>query len=75
VVDEARLFAPAMGGDVSDEARRTSLAAMTDLMCRGRKRGHFVALGPATSRRPLPVRIGAASTCCWHARRWRGRGK
>jgi len=120
VVDEAQLFAPAMGGDVSDEARRTALAAMTDLMCRGRKRGlagvvatqrlaklaknvaaeasnflmgrtfldidmaraadllgmerrqaemfrdlargHFVALGPAISRRPLPVRIGAVET-------------
>jgi len=120
VVDEAQLFAPAMGGDVSDEARRTSLAAMTDLMCRGRKRGlagivatqrlaklaknvaaeasnflmgrtfldidmaraadllgmerrqaemfrdlargHFVALGPAISRRPLPLRIGDVET-------------
>jgi hypothetical protein len=120
VVDEAQLFAPAMGGDVSDEARRTALAAMTDLMCRGRKRGlagvvatqrlaklaknvaaeasnflmgrtfldidmaraadllgmerrqaemfrdlargHFVALGPAISRRPLPVSIGDVET-------------
>jgi hypothetical protein len=120
VVDEAQLFAPAMGSDVSDEARRISLAAMTDLMCRGRKRGlagivatqrlaklaknvaaeasnflmgrtfldidmaraadllgmerrqaemfrdlargHFVALGPAVSRRPLSVRIGAVET-------------
>ncbi len=120
VVDEAQLFAPAMGSDVSDEARRVSLAAMTDLMCRGRKRGlagivatqrlaklaknvaaeasnflmgrtfldidmaraadllgmerrqaemfrdlargHFVALGPAMSRRPLPVRIGPVET-------------
>lgn len=120
VVDEAQLFAPAMGSDVSDEARRTALAAMTDLMCRGRKRGlagvvatqrlaklaknvaaeasnflmgrtfldidmaraadllgmerrqaemfrdlargHFVALGPAISRRPLPLRIGAVET-------------
>ncbi|PWS37551.1 ATP-binding protein [Falsiroseomonas bella] len=120
VVDEAQLFAPAMGGDVSDEARRTALAAMTDLMCRGRKRGlagvvatqrlaklaknvaaeasnflmgrtfldidmaraadllgmerrqaemfrdlargHFVALGPAITRRPLPVRIGDVET-------------
>jgi hypothetical protein len=120
VVDEAQLFAPAMGSDVSDEARRSSLAAMTDLMCRGRKRGlagvvatqrlaklaknvaaeasnflmgrtfldidmaraadllgmdrrqaesfrdlargHFVALGPAVSRRPLPVRIGPVET-------------
>ncbi len=120
VVDEAQLFAPAIGGDVSDEARRTALAAMTDLMCRGRKRGlagvvatqrlaklaknvaaeasnflmgrtfldidmaraadllgmerrqaemfrdlgrgHFVALGPAISRRPVPVRIGAVET-------------
>ncbi|CAN5365780.1 ATP-binding protein [soil metagenome] len=39
VVDEAQIFAPAAAGDVSDEARRTSLAAMTNLMCRGRKRG------------------------------------
>jgi hypothetical protein len=120
VVDEAQLFAPAMGSDVSDEARRVSLAAMTDLMCRGRKRGlagvvatqrlaklaknvaaeasnflmgrtfldidmaraadllgmerrnaemfrdlargHFVALGPAMSRRPLPLRIGPVET-------------
>jgi len=120
VVDEAQLFAPAMAGEVSDEARRGSLAAMTNLMCRGRKRGlagviatqrlaklaknvaaeasnflmgrtfldidmaraadllgmdrrqaemfrdlergQFVALGPAISRRPLPVRIGAVET-------------
>jgi len=120
VVDEAQLFAPAMGGDVSDEARRTSLAAMTDLMCRGRKRGlagvvatqrlaklaknvaaeasnflmgrtfldidmaraadllglerrqaemfrdlergHFVALGPALSKRPVAVKIGPVVT-------------
>ncbi|MBI1620405.1 ATP-binding protein [Aquamicrobium zhengzhouense] len=39
VVDEAQLFAPAAGGDVSDEARKLSLGAMTNLMCRGRKRG------------------------------------
>ncbi len=39
VVDEAQMFAPAAAGDVSDEARRTSLSAMTNLMCRGRKRG------------------------------------
>jgi hypothetical protein len=39
VVDEAQLFAPAVAGEVSDEARKLSLAAMTDLMCRGRKRG------------------------------------
>ncbi|TLP48181.1 MULTISPECIES: ATP-binding protein [Cohaesibacter] len=39
VVDEAQLFAPAAGGEVSEEARRTSLSAMTNLMCRGRKRG------------------------------------
>ncbi|MGG5823932.1 helicase HerA domain-containing protein [Falsiroseomonas sp. HW251] len=120
VVDEAQLFAPAAGGEVSDEARRLSLGAMTNLMCRGRKRGlagviatqrlaklaknvaaeasnfmmgrtfldidmaraadllgmerrqaemfrdlprgQFVALGPAVSRRPLPVRIGAVET-------------
>ena len=120
VVDEAQLFAPAAAGEVSDEARRQSLSAMTNLMCRGRKRGlagviatqrlaklaknvaaeasnflmgrtfldidmaraadllgmerrqaeairdlergHFLALGPALSRRPLPVRIGAVET-------------
>lgn len=39
VVDEAQLFAPVMAGEASDEARRLSLGAMTNLMCRGRKRG------------------------------------
>jgi len=39
VVDEAQMFAPAAAGEVSDEARRSSLGAMTNLMCRGRKRG------------------------------------
>ncbi|MBE7219884.1 MAG: ATP-binding protein, partial [Caulobacteraceae bacterium] len=120
VVDEAQLFAPAVGGDVAEEARKVSLGAMTNLMCRGRKRGlagviatqrlaklaknvaaeatnflmgrtfldidmaraadllglerrqaemfrdlgrgQFVALGPALSRRPLPVRVGAVET-------------
>ena len=120
VVDEAQLFAPAVSGDVSDEARKLSLAAMTNLMCRGRKRGlagviatqrlaklaknvaaeasnflmgrtfldidmaraadllgmerrqaeafrnldrgHFIALGPALSRHPLPLRVGATNS-------------
>ncbi|MBC7951064.1 MAG: ATP-binding protein [Rhodospirillaceae bacterium] len=120
VVDEAQLFAPAAAGEVSDEARKASLGAMTNLMCRGRKRGlagiiatqrlaklaknvaaeasnflmgrtfldidmaraadllgmerrqaemfrdlnrgHFIALGPALSRRPLPIRIGDVQT-------------
>jgi hypothetical protein len=120
VVDEAQVFAPAAAGEVSDEARRLSLAAMTNLMCRGRKRGlagviatqrlaklaknvaaeasnflmgrtfldidmaraadllgmerrqaeqirdlergHFLGLGPAISRRPVAVRIGAVRT-------------
>jgi uncharacterized protein len=121
VVDEAQLFAPAAAaGEMTDEARRLSLGAMTNLMCRGRKRGlagviatqrlaklaknvaaeasnflmgrtfldidmaraadllgmdrrqaemfrglqrgQFVALGPALSRRPLPLRIGATET-------------
>jgi hypothetical protein len=120
VVDEAQLFAPAAAGEVSDDARRVSLAAMTNLMCRGRKRGlagviatqrlaklaknvaaeasnflmgrtfldidmaraadllgmerrqaeqirdldrgHFLGLGPAVSRRPVAVRIGAVRT-------------
>ncbi|WP_120717429.1 ATP-binding protein [Tsuneonella amylolytica] len=39
IVDEAQLFAPSASGEVSDDARRASLAAMTNLMCRGRKRG------------------------------------
>jgi hypothetical protein len=120
VVDEAQLFAPSVAGEVSDEARKLSLGAMTNLMCRGRKRGlagviatqrlaklaknvaaeasnflmgrtfldidmaraadllgmekrqaeqfrdlargHFIALGPAISRRPLPVTIGTVET-------------
>ncbi|CAH2602537.1 ATP-binding protein [Rhodovastum atsumiense] len=120
VVDEAQLFAPAVAGEISDEARKLSLGAMTNLMCRGRKRGlagviatqrlaklaknvaaeasnflmgrtfldidmaraadllgmerrqadafrdlgrgHFVALGPALSRRPLGIRIGPTET-------------
>nr|WP_019995939.1 ATP-binding protein [Aureimonas ureilytica] len=119
-VDEAQIFAPSMAGEVADEARRISLGAMTNLMCRGRKRGlagmiatqrlaklaknvaaeasnflmgrtfldidmaraadllgldrrqaerfrdlepgHFVALGPALSRRPIPIRIGPVET-------------
>ncbi|WP_109357645.1 ATP-binding protein [Sphingorhabdus sp. EL138] len=39
VVDEAQMFAPAVAGDVPDAVRRASLGAMTNLMCRGRKRG------------------------------------
>jgi hypothetical protein len=39
VVDEAQLFAPAAAGEVDDASRRVSLGAMTNLMCRGRKRG------------------------------------
>lgn len=120
VVDEAQLFAPAVAGEVSDEARKLSLGAMTNLMCRGRKRGlagiiatqrlaklaknvaaeasnflmgrtfldidmaraadllgmerrqaesfrdlergQFMALGPALSRRPLRLIIGATET-------------
>lgn len=120
VVDEAQMFAPSVGGDVSEDARKLSLGAMTNLMCRGRKRGlagviatqrlaklaknvaaeasnflmgrtfldidmaraadllgmdrrqaemfrdlkrgNFVALGPALSRRPLPIVIGDVET-------------
>jgi hypothetical protein len=39
VVDEAQLFAPTASGETSEEVRRLSLGAMTNLMCRGRKRG------------------------------------
>jgi hypothetical protein len=120
VVDEAQLFAPTTGGEVAEDVRRASLSAMTNLMCRGRKRGlagviatqrlaklaknvaaeasnflmgrtfldidmaraadllgmerrqaetirdlargTFLALGPAVSRRPITVRIGAVET-------------
>lgn len=37
-VDEAQIFAPA-GTEGSDESRKATLAAMVNLMCRGRKRG------------------------------------
>jgi hypothetical protein len=39
VVDEAQIFAPSTGAEVSEEVRRASLGAMTNLMSRGRKRG------------------------------------
>lgn len=39
VVDEAQLFAPTAAGEFTEDARRASLGAMTNLMCRGRKRG------------------------------------
>ena len=39
VVDEAQMFAPAVAGEIGEETRRLSLTAMTNLMCRGRKRG------------------------------------
>ena len=39
IVDEAQLFAPTTSGEFTEEARRASLGAMTNLMCRGRKRG------------------------------------
>jgi DNA helicase HerA-like ATPase len=39
VADQAQLLAPAVAGEVSDEARKLSLGAKTNLMCRGRKRG------------------------------------
>ncbi len=39
VVDEAQVFAPSVAGDVAEDVRKASLAAMTNLMCRGRKRG------------------------------------
>jgi hypothetical protein len=39
VVDEAQMFAPAVAGEISEDTRRITLSAMTNLMCRGRKRG------------------------------------
>ena len=54
VVDEAQLFAPAVAGEVSDEARKLSLGAMTNLMCRGRKRGLAGVVALCASRLPPP---------------------
>lgn len=117
VVDEAQMFAPAAAGEISEDTRRIALTAMTNLMCRGRKRGlagivatqrlaklaknvaaeasnflmgrtfldidmaraadllgmerrqaenirdlergRFLGLGPAISRKPVPIRIGS----------------
>ncbi len=39
VVDEAQMFAPAAAGEMAEDTRRMTLTAMTNLMCRGRKRG------------------------------------
>ena len=39
VVDEAQMFAPVAAGEMAEETRRLTLSAMTNLMCRGRKRG------------------------------------
>ena len=39
VVDEAQMFAPAAAGELAEDTRRMTLSAMTNLMCRGRKRG------------------------------------
>lgn len=39
VVDEAQMFAPSASGEISEDTRRLSMNAMTNLMCRGRKRG------------------------------------
>ena len=39
VVDEAQMFAPAAAGEMNEDTRKLSLSAMTNLMCRGRKRG------------------------------------
>lgn len=39
VVDEAQMFAPSQGGEMAEDTRRMTLSAMTNLMCRGRKRG------------------------------------
>jgi len=39
VVDEAQIFAPSGGAEVSEDVRRASLSATTNLMSRGRKRG------------------------------------
>src|SRR3546814_7741514 len=51
VVDEAQMFAPSASGEATDAVRLASLAGMTHLMCRGRKRGIAGAI-PTTRRRP-----------------------
>jgi hypothetical protein len=114
------MFAPAAAGEMNDDTRRLTLSAMTNLMCRGRKRGlagivatqrlaklaknvaaeasnflmgrtfldidmqraadllgmdrrqaerirdlqrgQFLGLGPAISRRPVAVNVGAVQT-------------
>ncbi len=38
-VDEAQMFAPSVAGEIAEDTRRMTLSAMTNLMCRGRKRG------------------------------------
>ncbi len=38
-VDEAQMFAPSAAGEMAEDTRRMTLSAMTNLMCRGRKRG------------------------------------
>ncbi|TIX48913.1 ATP-binding protein [Alteraurantiacibacter aquimixticola] len=38
-VDEAQMFAPSAAGEIAEDTRRMTLSAMTNLMCRGRKRG------------------------------------
>src|SRR3546814_3545797 len=48
-----------------DMARAADLLGMEKRsaeMFRDLERGHFVALGPAVSRRPLPIRIGEVQT-------------
>src|SRR3546814_16415204 len=54
VVDEAQMFAPVAAGEVSVEARRASLGALTNLMGRGRKR--WLAGGPAQHRLTNPTK-------------------
>src|SRR3546814_15284263 len=60
VVDEAQMFAPSVAGDVADHVRRARLGAITNLMCRGRKRGPAGAL--ATQRQAhLATHVAAAT--------------
>jgi hypothetical protein len=60
VVDEAQLFAPAAAGEVSEDARKASMAAMVDLMCRGRKRG---LCGILATQRLAKLAKNAAAEC------------
>jgi energy-coupling factor transporter ATP-binding protein EcfA2 len=60
IVDEAQIFAPAAGSEGGEDARRQSLLAMTNLFCRGRKRG---LAGVMATQRLAKIAKNVASEC------------